>query len=55
MKITALGIWLLVLAGCASVPNPPGCDGVYSSLNPGHYTLQDTGHGTVETTTLGAG
>lgn len=55
MRTTASAILLLVLAGCASVPDPPGCDGVYRSLNPGHYTLKDTGHGTAETTTLGAG
>lgn len=54
MKSIALAIAALVLAGCASVPDPPGCGGVYRSLNPAKYTLKESNREPVETT-LGSG
>ena len=50
MKNMLMAMALLALSACASVPDPPECSGTYRSLNPTHYTLQDTGHGTVQTT-----
>ena len=50
MRKRALAMTLLALVGCAGVPDPPGCDGVYRSLNPTHYTLQDTAHEAVART-----
>jgi len=44
VKNMLLAMALLALGGCAGVPDPPGCDGVYRSLNPTHYTLQDSAH-----------
>jgi hypothetical protein len=50
MKKMLIAMVLVVVGGCASVPDPPGCSGSYRSLNPTHYTLQDTGHEAVQTT-----
>lgn len=49
MKNILIAMVLVVTGGCASVPDPPGCDGAYRSLNPKQYTLQDTGHETEKT------
>lgn len=54
MKLIVLAMALLALSACAGVPDPPGCGGVYRSLNPSHYTLKDAGHEAVQTT-LGSG
>ncbi len=45
-----MAVTLLVLAGCASVPDPPGCSKVYRSLNPTKYTLKETNREPVKTT-----
>ena len=50
VKNILMAMALLALSACASVPDPPGCSGPYRSLNPTHYTLQDTGHEAVQTT-----
>lgn len=54
MKNMLMAMALLALAGCASVPDPPGCGGVYRSLNPTKYTLKESNREPVETT-LGSG
>ena len=54
MKNMLMAMALLALAGCASVPDPPGCGGVYRSLNPAKYTLKESNREPVETT-LGSG
>ena len=50
MKIIAIAITVLVLAGCAGVPDPPGCGKVYRSLNPTRYTLKEANREPVQTT-----
>ena len=54
MKLIVLAITALALTACASVPDPPGCGGVYRSLNPAKYTLKESNREPVETT-LGSG
>jgi hypothetical protein len=50
VKNMLMAMTVLALGACATLPDPPGCAGSYRSLNPTHYTLQDTGHEAVQTT-----
>ncbi|MGB5830893.1 MAG: hypothetical protein WBG92_02745 [Thiohalocapsa sp.] len=54
MKRIVLAMAALLLTACAGFPDPPGCGGVYRSLNPAKYTLKESNRAPVQTT-LGSG
>jgi hypothetical protein len=37
MRLLAIPLALLLLAGCAGTPKAPSCEGPYRSLNPTQY------------------